>query len=342
DKSAAELKEESLFAAVSTKTQNLPEKQTGFPGDELIGRDVKECEVVVNNRKLKLSNLDKIYWPEDNISKRDMLNYYHEVAPYMLAYMKERPQSLNRHPNGIDGKSFYQKNVGGKVADWLTTYLYTSDSTGSRKDFLVCTDEASMLYIANLGCIEMNPWHSRIGSSGKPDWCVIDLDPDEIPFEKVVETALVVKQVLDSAGIESYCKTSGSTGLHIYIPFGARYSYDQSRIFAEVIANIVHHELPGFTSVERSPSRRRGKIYIDYLQNRSIQTIAAPYSLRPKPGATASAPLHWSEVRKGLRIDQFSIKNMGERIRKEGDLFAGVLGPGIDLEKVLEKLLEIG
>jgi bifunctional non-homologous end joining protein LigD len=192
--------------------------------------------------------------------------------------------------------------------------------------------------MANLGCIEMNPWHSRVQSPHNPDWCVIDLDPGNISFEKVIETAQLVKKILDTLQIPSYPKTSGSTGIHIYIPLGAKYNYEQSKQLAELVANMVHQELPSFTSIERNPRKRTDKIYVDYLQNRPIQTICAPYSVRPKPGATVSAPLHWEEVRKGLKMSSFTIKNILGRVRSEGDLFEGVLGKGIDLNKILKGL----
>ena len=278
--------------------------------------------------------MDKIYFPKEKISKRDVLNYYHAISPYLLPYMQGRPQSLNRHPDGINGKSFYQKNVKGKVPDWITTHNYTSES-GSDKKFLVCTDEASLFYIATLGCIEMNPWHSRIQSPDNPDWCLIDLDPDNNSFDQVIETALLVKQVLDATKIPSYCKTSGSTGLHIFIPLGAKYSYEQSRILAELIVTTVHHEIPAYTSLERSPAKRKGKIYLDYLQNRQIQTVAAAYSLRPKPGAPVSTPLLWDEVKKGLSILDFTIYNIMDRLKETGDLFKPVLENGIDLEQTI-------
>jgi bifunctional non-homologous end joining protein LigD len=184
----------------------------------------------------------------------------------------------------------------------------------------------------------MNPWHSRVETPNGPDWCVIDLDPGDIAFEKVIETALVVKQTLDSLHVSSYPKTSGSTGIHIYIPLGAEYNYEQSKQLAEIIVHLVHEQLPRITSLERNPEKRKDKIYLDYLQNRPIQTICAPYSLRPKPEATVSAPLHWDEVKKGLQIRQFTIKNMRQRIKVEGDLFKGVLEKGIDLNKVLKAL----
>ncbi|RZK10291.1 MAG: hypothetical protein EOO46_11225 [Flavobacterium sp.] len=167
---------------------------------------------------------------------------------------------------------------------------------------------------------------------------MIDLDPGDIAFEKVIETAQMVHAILEDLQIVSYPKTSGSTGIHIYIPLGAKYNHEQSRQLAELIATMVHHELPSFTSLVRNPAKRKDKIYIDYLQNRPIQTICSPYSVRPKPGATVSAPLHWDEVRKGLRIGQFDTKTILQRVKTEGDLFNGVLAHGIDLNKVLQKL----
>jgi bifunctional non-homologous end joining protein LigD len=336
DKSVPEIKEETAFVEKIAKKNNSRKKAA--PQAQLIPPDQKQAKIILNRKELVFTNLDKLYWPEEGISKRDMLNYYHDVLPYMLPYMRDRPQSLNRHPNGIKGKSFYQKNVKDKVAGWIETYHYTSENDGAEKEYLVCTDEASLMYIANLGCIEMNPWHSRTQSPDQPDWCIIDLDPNGVPFPKVIETAKVVKEILDGAGVTGYCKTSGSTGLHIFIPLGAQYSYEQSKVFAELIAGMVHHELPKITSVERSPSKRKGLIYVDFLQNRSTQTLAAPYSLRPKPGATASAPLHWTEVKKGLSIGKFHIGNMKDRLRAEGDLFGGVLGKGIDMAKALDRL----
>jgi bifunctional non-homologous end joining protein LigD len=201
------------------------------------------------------------------------------------------------------------------------------------KEFMVCTDEASILYMAALGCIELNPWHSRTEYPDNPDWCIIDLDPDGNTFQQVIETAQVTKQVLDSIGLSSYPKTSGSTGLHIYIPLGARYSYEQSKEFARKIAKLVHAELPRYTSIERRTEDRRGKLYVDFLQNRPQASVAAPYSLRPKPGAPVSMPLVWEEVKKGLRVLDFTIKNAPDRIEETGDLFKGVLSKGINLEK---------
>lgn len=290
------------------------------------------------NNDVPFTNLTKIYWPKERITKGDVIGYYREMAPYILPYLKDRPQSLHRFPGGITGESFYQKDIRGKAPQWLKTFKRISESDGETKKYLVCDGEASLLYMANLGCIEMNPWHARTANPTEPDWCVIDLDPGRISFEKVIETARVIHEILDSLDIPSYPKTSGSTGIHIYIPLGARYSYEQSRHLAELIANLTHGQLPATTSLERNPGKRTDKIYLDYLQNREIQTICAPYSLRPKPGATASAPLHWDEVRKGLKLSQFTIHTLPERVKSEGDLFTGVLGKGIDLNRVLQSL----
>lgn len=291
----------------------------------------------IGGHDLKFTNLSKIFWPDEKLTKRDMLNYYYQVVPFMLPYMTGRPQTLNRFPNGINGKSFYQKDVTGKVPDWLDTFSYYSEADEREKHFLVCTDEASLLFIASLGCIEMNPWSSRTDKPDHPDWSIIDLDPDNNPFEQVVETAQVVKKVFDAIEVPCYCKTSGSTGIHIYVPLGAKYTYEQSKEFARVIAKIVHKELPVYTSIERKTADRKGKLYIDFLQNRPQATIAGPYSLRPKPGATVSMPLHWDEVKPGLQIKDFNLLNAVGRLHTQGDLFKGVLGPGINMKHTLKK-----
>jgi bifunctional non-homologous end joining protein LigD len=302
------------------------------PTDESQVRDI-------NGHSLTFTHLSKIFWPKEKYTKRDLLNYYYQVAPYILPYLKERPQSLNRHPNGITGPGFYQKNVSGKVPDWIETFPYHSAQDNEDKEFLVCTDEASLLYMVSLGCIELNPWSSRVQSPDSPDWCIIDLDPDKkTPFEKVIEAAQVTKKILDAVGITSYCKTSGSTGLHIYFPLSSQYTYEESKEFSRVIVHRVNAEIPDYTTIERTVSQRKGRMYLDFLQNRPQATIAAPYSVRPKPGATVSAPLHWEEVKKGLTTLDFTIKNMPARLKETGDLFKPVLGKGINMEKALKKL----
>jgi bifunctional non-homologous end joining protein LigD len=289
---------------------------------------------------LKFTHLSKLYWPEDKVSKRDMFNYYYQVAEYILPYFKDRPMSLNRFPGGIHGPSFYQKDVRNKAPEWAKTFPYTT-SEGEDKLYLVGADDATLLWMASLGCIEMNPWFSRIQSPDNPDYCVIDLDPDKNTFDQVVEAALEVKKVLDAMDVPSFCKTSGSTGMHIYIPLNAKYTYDQSQMFAKIIVSTVHEQIPEYTSLERMIAKRKGKMYLDFLQNRPGATIAGPYSLRPKLGATVSMPLHWDEVKPGLTMRDFTIFNAIDRLKVEGDLFKGVLGEGIDLEKTITKAQSI-
>jgi bifunctional non-homologous end joining protein LigD len=298
-------------------------------------KEKTQCKKL-NGQELKFTNLDKIYWPDEKITKRQMLNYYYQVAPYILPYLKDRPESLNRHPGGIKGPSFYQKDVTGKVPSWMSTYLYHSNDEPEDKNYLIANDEATLLYIANLGAIEINPWSSTTDNPDNPTWCVIDLDPaDKTTFDQVIEAAQVTKSVLDELGVPSYPKTSGSTGIHIYIPFAGQYTYEQSKEFARVVVTLVHRQIPEFTSLERAVKARNGKMYLDFLQNRPGATLAAPYSVRPKPGATVSMPLHWEEVKPGLKMSDFTIFNAMDRLEREGDLFAPVLGEGIDLRKIV-------
>jgi len=289
---------------------------------------------------LKFTHLSKIYWPDDKITKREMFNYYYQVAEYILPYLKDRPMSLNRFPGGITGKGFYQKDVTGKAPDWAKTFAHTTDD-GKKNNYLVGNDEATLLWMATLGCIEMNPWFSRIQSPDNPDYCVIDLDPDKNTFDQVIQTALHIKEMLDAINVPSYCKTSGSTGMHIYIPLQGKYTYDQSQMFARIIVEKVHQELSKFTSIERKISARKGKMYLDFLQNRPGATIACPYSLRPKPGATVSMPLAWDEVKPGLKMSDFTIFNAVDRVKETGDLFKGALDEGIDLMKAVKKAKEV-
>ncbi len=322
-------------------TNNIIAKQGELERNSLLNPSNETQVRIINAHELKFTNLSKVFWPESGVTKRDMLNYYYQVTPYMLAYMKDRPQTLNRFPNGIKGKSFYQKDVTGKVPDWIKTHSYYSENDAREKNFLVCADEASLLYAANLGCIEMNPWSSRAESPDNPDWCIIDLDPDKNTFDQVIEAAQVTHEVLDALEVPSYCKTSGSTGLHIYISFGPTCTYEDSKEFGRKIAKVVHSQIPSFTSIERLTSKRNGKMYLDFLQNRPQATVAAPYSLRPKPGAPVSMPLHWDEVKKGLKMLDFTIHNAVDRLKEQGDMFKGVLSKGANIGRAEEKLNSI-
>ncbi len=286
-----------------------------------------------------LTHLDKIYWPKDGYSKGDLIAYYREVAPVILRYLKGRPESLNRYPDGIEGEHFFQKDAKTlRLPDRVRTADVRSESKGGNIRFLICDDAATLLYLANLGCIDLNPWDSRTDSIERPDYLVMDLDPEQAPFHKVVDAALAVRDVLDEAGIKGYCKTSGARGLHVYVPLGARYDYDETRQFAEIIARLAHERLPDATSLERSPEKRKGRVYFDFLQNRRGATTAAAYCVRPRPGATVSTPLDWKEVRRGLDPADFTIRTVPKRIRRLGDLFKPVLGKGIDMAKALTRL----
>ncbi|HTN36824.1 MAG TPA: non-homologous end-joining DNA ligase [Arachidicoccus sp.] len=300
----------------------------------------------VGRVSLKFTNLSKLYWPKEKITKRELINYYYQIAPFILPYLDGRPQSLNRFPGGILEQNFYQKDVTGKVADWVSTYLYHSEGDRTDKHFLVADGLASLVYMASLGCIEMNPWSSTVKKPDNPTWCIIDLDPSKKrtgknktgkDFEEVIQAAQMTHDVLESLGIVGYPKTSGATGMHIYIPLGARYSYEQSKEFARIIVTMVQKELPSFTTLERNVAARKGKMYLDFLQNRPQATIAAPYSVRPKPGATVSMPLDWSEVKPGLKREDFTIKSAPERLKEIGDLFKPVLGKGINLNQVIKQ-----
>lgn len=318
-----------------TKTKTMETPLPGFLDPEKDSQTVK-----VDGCLLTFNHLSKEYWPEDHITKRDMFNYYDQVAEYMVPYLKDRPMSLNRFPNGIHGPSFYQKNVKDKAPDCMKKMPHTNDK-GEEKEYLVATNKASLLWMASLGCIEINPWFSRVQSPDNPDFCVIDLDPDKQHFDQVIEAALVVKQVCNAIGVPAYPKTSGSTGMHIYIPLGAKYTYDQSQMFAKIIVTHVHHQIPEYTSLERMVKNRSGKMYLDFLQNRPDATIAGVYSLRPKPGATVSMPLNWDEVKPGLTMRDFTIHNSLIRLKETGDLFKGVLGEGIDLLSTIQKAQSI-
>lgn len=303
-------------------------------------KEQKDQVITVDKHKVELSNLDKPYWPEDGFTKGDMIRYYETMAEFVVPYLKDRPLSLNRNPNGIHEKGFYHKNAGDIAPGWMKTAPIFSESNEKTIHYLVCNNTASLLFIANLGCIEMNPWNSRIQKIEHPDWMVIDIDPsDKNTFDDVIETALVVHEIFERVKVPSYCKTSGASGLHVYVPLGAKYHYDQVKDFGNIIAMMVTDQLPDITTLERSLSKRAdNKIYVDYLQNRRGQTLASAYSLRPKPGATVSTPLEWKEVKPGLHPSQFHIGNVPQRVQKKGDLFREVLGKGIDLGKTLKLL----
>ena len=306
--------------------------------NEIPGEDSKEAVVEIDRHTLKLTNLNKVYWPDEGYTKGDMIRYYEKISDYILPYLKDRPESLRRSPEGIKGFSFFQKDMPATTPEWILQKKLWSESNEADINYMFCQNKASLIYMANLGCIEINPWNSSLSNLDKPDYIVLDLDPQDVPFKETIRVAQALKEVLDKAKISGYCKTSGSRGLHIYIPMNAKYDYEQAKNFAHLIAGFVHDLVPDITSLERMPAKRKNKIYIDFLQNRSGQTLAAPYCLRPKPGAKVSAPLKWDEVKEGLDPAEFNIKTIFRRLEKIGDIFKPILGKGTDIEKVLKRL----
>jgi bifunctional non-homologous end joining protein LigD len=300
---------------------------------------VKEkSDIKVGRHSVTISNRRKIYWPEEGFTKGDMIDYYDKIADLILPHLNGRPLSLKRNPNGIADKGFYHKDAGENVPAYVDVFKVKAESNNKIIDYIVCNNKATLLYVANLGCIEMNPWNSTTKKPGDPTWMVIDIDPsDNNTFTEVVDTALATKMVLDKAGIRCYCKTSGSSGLHVYTPLKNKYDYDTVRDFAHIVASLVQEQLPGTTTLERSLQKRGPKIYIDYLQNSKGQTLASVYSLRPVAGASVSTPLEWKEVDHRLSPQQFTIQNIFGRLKKKGDLFLPVLTESNSIEKALKK-----
>ena len=294
--------------------------------------------VEIDGKKVTLTNLTKIFWPTEKYTKADIMYYYGEIANIILPYLKNRPQSLLRFPDGIDGENFFQKDVSMLNASWLSKVKISSDSEKKTTEYLLCQDKASLMYILNLGCIDFNPWNSRVGNLENPDYVILDLDPENAKFEYVIEVAQTARKILEYLDIPSFCKTSGKRGLHIYIPLEAIYSYEQVRQFSQLLALQIQNKLPKLVSLKRNPAERKGKIYIDYLRNGHGQTTASVYSVRAWPEATVSAPLEWNEVTKRLDTSRFTMKTMVKRLDKKGDLFKGVLGKGVKIEKILGKL----
>ncbi|WP_228458542.1 DNA ligase D [Chryseobacterium aureum] len=332
DKSPEDLKESSFTEKPKAMKQKTSSKKAEVTE--------KEKEVTIDKHILKLTKLDKIYFPKDEVTKGDVIDYYQSVARSILPYLKNRPLSLNRFPNGIEEQGFYQKDAGDHIPDWIKTTEIYSESNDKNIDYIYCNDKATLAYLNNLGCIDLNPWNSSLPDLEHPDYLVLDLDPSsKNTFDDVIETALQVNEVLKSIKIKGYCKTSGSTGIHIYIPMGAQYDFDQVKDFAHILMKQVNEKLPKITTLERSLQKRDNKkIYLDYLQNRTGQTLASAYSLRPKQGASVSMPLEWDELKQGLKPTDFTIYNALDRIKEKGDLFKPVLGKGIDMMKALELL----
>lgn len=292
---------------------------------------------VVDARSADPTNTDKVFWPGDGYTKGDLIDYYTAVAKHLLPYLMERPLVLDRYPDGIDGKSFFQKNAPEFVPDWIRTHRVGDKGTGN--SFFIVDDVESLQYVANLASIPLHIWASRLSSIASPDWCVLDLDPKDAPFLSVVTVARAIKTICDAMGLPSYPKTSGKTGLHVLIPMGHGFEYDQQKLLGELIARVVESNNVDIATTVRDPARRDGKVYIDYLQNGRGKLIVSPYSVRPVPGGTVSAPLRWSEVSKNLDVSRFTIRTMPRRLASmKDDPLLGVLTDSPDIRAGLEKL----
>jgi bifunctional non-homologous end joining protein LigD len=290
-------------------------------------------------REVAFSNLEKVFWPEEGYTKGDLVGYYRAIAPWLLPWLRERPVVLTRYPDGITGKSFFQKDAPGFVPDWLRTERMWSEHAQREIDYFVCDDEPSLLYLANMAAIPLHVWASRVGSLERPDWCVIDLDPKEAPFAHVVQVALALHRLCDEAGLPHFVKTSGSSGLHVLIPLGRQLTYEQSRSFGELLSRVVVTREPEIATVTRQVQRRDGKVYLDYVQNGHGRLIVAPYSVRPLPGAPVSMPLRWDEVTGDLDLRAHTIRTAPERMARLGsDPCIPVLAEVPDLVGALERL----
>jgi bifunctional non-homologous end joining protein LigD len=310
--------------------------------EPLLANKQDEVTLKIDGRQLKFTNLNKIFYPAEGITKRDILNYYDSVADLILPHLKDRPLSLKRYPNGIAQQYFFQKEAPLTFAPWLRTEEIYSDHNEGPIRYVFAEDRASLLYLVNLGCIDHNPWMSRSQSLDNPDFVLIDLDPQDCPFDLIVEAALLVREKLEAIGLAGYPKTTGGDGMHVYIPLEPVYSYEQSRTFAQLLAHVVQSARPELFTTPRAVSKRqKGRVYFDYVQNGKSKTIAAPYVLRAYPGAPVATPLAWDEVKPGLTPGQFHIHNAPERFARVGDLFGGVLTNLQTLEEPLGRLGEL-
>ena len=280
-----------------------------------------------NASTLVLTNRQKVFWPEHGYTKGDLLDYYHDIAPVILPYLRDRPQSMHRHVDGYQGKEFWQR-ISRDQPPWVQQARVKTSGRSYERPFNLTQDWPTLLWQVNFGCVELIPWVSRVGTLDWPDYLVIDLDPQDVPFRDVIQVAQGVHKLLDRMGAESYPKTSGKRGLHVCVPLGRQYLFTQAKLLGTIVARLVHQQFPELTSLQPA---KPGRIYIDVTRNARGQSLAAPYSVRPWPGATVSTPLKWSEVKRGLDPAAFTIKTVQKRVDRLGDLWAPVLGKGIDL-----------
>ena len=297
--------------------------------DEVVAEHVPmPSEIRRGTRVLKLSNLDKPFWPDEGIAKGDLLAFYRDIAPVLVPHLRDRPFTMKRYPDGWQGKFFFQKDAPSHMPAWIKRAPFPASTRDGEKriiDYPLVNDELALLWMVNMGCIDMNAWASRVDRPDRPDWVMFDLDPsDDVGFAEVIEVALLVKQLLDLAGLESFPKTSGSRGIHVLVPIARRQGFDAARSFASVIAGALERTHPGLVTTEWTKRKRRG-VLVDSNQNGPGKTTAVVYSVRPRAGATVSTPLAWDEVREGLDPTLFTLDEVRARVARHGDLFAPVL-----------------
>ena len=310
----------------------------GIRDDLPVGRPPIADEIRKGRRTLRLSNLDKPFWPDEGITKGELLAYYRDVSKALVPHLRKRPFTMKRYPDGWQGKSFFQKQAPSHIPDWIETAAFpASTREGEKKviDYALVDDELALLWMVNMGCIDMHTWASRADRPERPDWVMFDLDPSEgATFEDVVEVALLVRETLDVLGLESVPKTSGSRGIHVLVPIARRHAFDEVREFAGIVAGALARAHPGLVTTEWTRAKRRG-VLVDANQNGPGKTTASVYSVRPRAGAPVSTPLRWDEVVPGLDIQSFTMDVVLERVRRDGDLFARVLDGGQSLGAAL-------
>jgi len=290
-------------------------------------------------KRVPFTNLGKVFWPEEGFTKGDLVDYYRAISPWLLPYLKDRPLVMTRHPDGITGKSFFQKDAPSFSPGWVRLERVWSESAEREIDYFVADDVETLLYIANLGTILLHVWASRVQTLARPDWCILDLDPKTAPFAHVVEVARAIHDLADEIALPTFVKTSGSTGLHVLIPLAGLCTFEQCRQLGELLARVVAGRLPDIATTVRLPGDRGGRVYLDYLQNGHGKLLAAPFTARPVPGALASAPLLWDEVDDTLDLADYTIKTLPDRMAVFGrDPLAPVLTETPDLVTALERL----
>jgi bifunctional non-homologous end joining protein LigD len=290
-------------------------------------------------RKVPFSNLDKVFWPEEGFTKGDLLGFYRQASPWLLPYLQDRPVVLTRYPDGVAGKSFFQKDAPSFVPGWVRTERMWSEHAQREIDYFVCDDVESLLYVVNLGSIPLHTWSSRVATLARPDWCILDLDPKGAPFEDVVTLARAIHELCGEIGLPSFPKTSGSTGLHVLVPLGRQCSYEQSRSLGELLARVICEDHGEIATTARAVGSRGGRVYVDYLQNGHGRLLVSPFSVRPLPGAPVSTPLLWKEVRPGLDPKAFTIRTLLPRLRRlKQDPLRPVLEASPDLGAALDQL----